>query len=276
MTTPVVSIIVPAYNYASYLGECLDSVLAQTMKSWECIVIDNGSTDNTSDIVKAYSEKDSRIKYHFTNQKGVSLARNYAVSLSQGEYILPLDADDKIENSYISKALSIMEKHPEISLVYCDAFLFGSVQKKWILPEFNYKNLLIENSIFCSAMYRKTDFDLVKGYNINMVDGFEDWDFWIKLLKNDKKVIKINEPLFYYRIKENSRNSILDENKQLKLRTQIYNNHIELYNSFFTFPELVYANYQLKQKYDSVSNSLTYKIGKLLVYPLNLLKRLLK
>ena len=271
-----VSIIIPAYNYANYISECLDSVISQTFKDWECIIIDNCSTDNTSEVVKEYAAKDSRIKYHYIDQKGVSLARNLAVKMSSGIYILPLDADDKISSSYITKALAIMEKNPSISLVYCDAILFGSVNKKWILPEFIYKNLLIENSIFCSAMYRKTDFDSVKGYNINMVDGFEDWDFWIKLLKNDKKVIKINEPLFYYRIKENSRNSILDENKQLKLRTQIYNNHLELYNSFFTFPELVYANYQLMKNYDSVSNSLTYKIGKLIVYPLNLLKRLLK
>jgi glycosyltransferase involved in cell wall biosynthesis len=276
MDKVIVSIIVPAYNYANYIGECLDSVLAQTIKEWECIVIDNGSTDDTSDIVKAFAKKDSRIKYYFTSQKGVSLARNYAVSLSQGMYILPLDADDKIDSAYLAKALAIMDENPTISLVYCDAILFGSVNKKWILPEFNYRDLLIENSIFCSALYKKSDFISVNGYNINMVEGFEDWDFWIKLLADDKKVIKIQEQLFYYRIKENSRNSVLDHEKQLRLRTQIYNNHIDLYNQFFTIPELAYTNYQLKHKYDSIANSLTYKIGKLLAYPFNLLKRLLK
>ena len=272
----IVSIIVPAYNYGNYIGECLDSVLAQTIKEWECIVIDNGSSDNPTDVVKSFAKKDSRIKYHYTDQKGVSLARNYAVSISLGKYILPLDADDKIADSYIQKAVNVMECNPDISLVYCDAILFGSVNKKWILPDFNYKNLLIENSIFCSSIYKKSDFEIVNGYNTNMVEGFEDWDFWIKLLSNNKKVIKIKESLFYYRIKENSRNSVLDENKQLRLRTQIYNNHIDIYNTFFTIPELVYTNYQLKQKYDSIANSLTYRIGKLLAYPFNLIKKVLK
>ena len=220
-----VSIIIPAYNYANYIGECLDSVISQTFKDWECIIIDNGSTDNTAEILKTYTNKDNRIKYHFTDQKGVSLARNFAVSLSLGTFILPLDADDKISSSYLEKALVIMDKNPEISLVYCDAILFGSVNKKWILPDFNYKSMLIENSIFCSALIKKTEFVAVNGYNTNMVEGFEDWDFWIKYLANDKKVIKINEPLFYYRIKKNSRNSVLDREKQLRLRTQMYNNH---------------------------------------------------
>lgn len=270
---PLVSIIIPAYNYANYIAECLDSVLSQTIKEWECIVIDNGSTDNTAEVVKMYVAKDNRIKYHYIDQKGVSLARNYAVSISIGKYILPLDADDKIDSSYIAKAVHIMNENPEISLVYCDAILFGSVNKKWILPEFNYRNLLIENSIFCSALYKKTEFETLNGYNTNMVEGFEDWDFWIKLLADDKKIIKIHEPLFYYRIKENSRNSVLDKEKQLRLRMQIYNNHRELYNRFFTIPELLYNNYLLKQKYDTISHSLTYKIGKLLATPLNFFKK---
>ena len=269
-----VSIIIPAYNYAKYIGECLDSVISQTFKDWECIIIDNCSTDNTSEIVKVYATNDSRIKYHYTDQKGVSLARNLAVKMSSGTYILPLDADDKINSSYITKAIAIMEKKPTISLVYCDAILFGSVNKKWILPEFNYREMLIENSIFSSALYKKSEFLTVNGYNTNMVEGFEDWDFWIKLLADDKKVIKINELLFYYRIKDNSRNSLLDHEKQLRLRTQIYNNHLELYNRYFVIPELLYSNYKLKQKYDTLFNSLTYRIGKIAASPLNFFKKL--
>lgn len=270
-----VSIIIPAYNYANYIGECLDSVIYQTFKDWECIIIDNGSTDNTAEIVKKYTNKDNRIKYHFTDQKGVSLARNFAVSLSLGAFILPLDADDKISSSYLEKALVIMDKNPEISLVYCDAILFGSVNKKWILPDFNYKSMLIENSIFCSALIKKTEFVAVNGYNTNMVEGFEDWDFWIKYLANDKKVIKINESLFYYRIKKNSRNSELDQEKQLRLRTQIYNNHKEVYNSFFTIPELLFQNYFLNNKYIAIHNSLTYKIGKIIATPINFIKKII-
>ncbi|MES2762087.1 MAG: glycosyltransferase family A protein [Bacteroidota bacterium] len=271
----MVSIIIPAYNYAGYIGECLDSVLSQSAKDWECIVVDNGSTDNTAEVVKKYAVKDDRIKYHYTDQKGVSFARNYAATISQGKYILPLDADDKIDSTFVDKAVRVLDNNPGISLVYCDAILFGAVNKKWILPDYNYRDLLIENSIFCSALFRKTEFETAGGYNVNMVEGFEDWDFWIKFLAHDKKVVKIQEPLFYYRIKENSRNSVLDQEKQLRLRMQIYNNHKELYHRFFSIPELLYNNYVLNQKYESIAHSLTYKIGKALASPVNLLKKML-
>lgn len=274
-TNIIVTVIVPAYNYANFIGECLDSVLSQTFKSWECIVIDNGSTDNTQEIVKSYSNKDGRIKYHYTNQKGVSLARNLAVSLSHGTYLLPLDADDKIDPTYLEKAVNIMNQNPEISLVYCNAILFGSVNKKWILPDFNYKAMLIENSIFCTALIKKNEFLAVHGYNVNMVEGFEDWDFWIKYLANNKKVYKLNDILFYYRIKQHSRNSVLDTEKQLRLRTQIYHNHKDIYHQFFSIPELIYQNYTLSTNYNTLHHSFTYKIGKLLTFPYNFIKKLI-
>lgn len=274
-TNIIVTVIVPAYNYANFIGECLDSVLSQTFKSWECIVIDNGSTDNTQEIVKSYSNKDGRIKYHYTNQKGVSLARNLAVSLSHGTYLLPLDADDKIDPTYLEKAASVMNQNPEISLVYCNAILFGSVNKKWILPDFNFKAMLIENSIFCSALIKKNEFLAVNGYNVNMVEGFEDWDFWIKYLANNKKVYKLNDILFYYRIKQHSRNSVLDTEKQLRLRTQIYHNHKDIYHQFFSIPELIYQNYTLSTNYNTLHHSFTYKIGKLLTFPYNFIKKII-
>jgi glycosyltransferase involved in cell wall biosynthesis len=274
-TNIIVTVIVPAYNYANFIGECLDSVLSQTFKSWECIVIDNGSTDNTQEIVKSYSNKDGRIKYHYTNQKGVSLARNLAVSLSHGTYLLPLDADDKIDPTYLEKAVSVMNQNPEISLVYCNAILFGSVNKNWILPDFNYKAMLIENSIFCSALIKKNEFLAVNGYNVNMVEGFEDWDFWIKYLANNKKVYKLNDALFYYRIKQHSRNSVLDTEKQLRLRTQIYHNHKDIYHQYFSIPELIYQNYTLSTNYNTLHHSFTYKIGKLLTFPYNFIKKII-
>jgi len=271
----IISVIIPAYNYGNFIGECLDSVLSQTFKNWECIVVDNGSTDSTSSIVKNYVNKDSRIKYHYTDQKGVSLARNLGVELSEGSYILPLDADDKIAESFLEKAIEIMNKNPQLSLIYCDAVLFGNVNKKWILPTFDFKNMLIENSIFCSALIKKNEFLAVHGYNVNMVEGFEDWDFWIRYLNNNKKVYKINEPLFYYRIKQNSRNSVLDSEKQLRLRNQIFLNHVDIYNQYFSIPELIYENYFLQSKYNTLLNSLTYKIGKLLAFPYNFIKRII-
>jgi hypothetical protein len=168
-----------------------------------------------------------------------------------------------------------MNNNPQLSLVYCNAMLFGSVNKKWILPTYDYKNLLIENSIFCSALFKKNEFLAVNGYNSNMVEGLEDWDFLIKYLANNKKVYKIDEYLFFYRIKQNSRNSVLDSEKQLRLRSQIYLNHVDIYNQYFSIPELIYDNYILNSKYNTLHNSITYKIGKLLAFPFNFIKRII-
>lgn len=95
-----ISIIVPCYNQGRYLDEAMTSLLAQTFKNWECIIINDGSTDNTEEVAQQWSSKDNRIKYMSQENAGVSAARNAAIRASAGEFILPLDADDKISNDY--------------------------------------------------------------------------------------------------------------------------------------------------------------------------------
>jgi glycosyltransferase involved in cell wall biosynthesis len=271
----MVSIIVPAYNYGRYLPECLDSVLNQTYTNWECIVIDNGSTDDTSSIAQSFVSKDKRFSYYFTEQKGVSFARNKAVSLSKGMYIFPLDADDKIAPTYIEKALKIIESEEHIKVVYCDAELFGARKGKWKLPTYAFKNLLIENSIFCTALYRKVDFYLARGYNEEMKEGFEDWDFWISMLQHGGEVYKIDEPLFYYRMREDSRNGALDTNKQLLLRRQVYENHKEVYEKYFSIPDLLFENYNLNLAMNTIKNSADLRTANTILKPLRAIKNLL-
>jgi glycosyltransferase involved in cell wall biosynthesis len=276
MSNRKVSIIVPCYNYGSFLGECLESVLRQTYFNWECIIVDNGSTDNTKSVAQSYSSKDPRFIYEYIAQKGVSFARNHAVKLSKGEYILPLDADDKIESTYIEKAVKAINDNPNIKLVYSDAKLFGSASGKWTLPPFSLKDLLIENSIFCTALYRKSDFITAGGYDPAMLEGFEDWDFWIRMLKDGSKVYKIPETLFYYRIRSNSRNSVLTDQLQLKLRRRIYENHKELYESVFSTPDLIFEYYQLNKELRSIKYSRAQKLGESLLLPLRFLKKTLR
>ncbi|HOZ87764.1 MAG TPA: glycosyltransferase [Bacteroidia bacterium] len=272
----LVSIIVPAYNHGIYIGECLDSVISQTFKDWECIIVDNGSTDNTSVIVNAYVLKDSRFRYHYTSQKGVSFARNTAVALSTGTYILPLDSDDKIAAAYLEKAVKTIESDKGVDLVYCDAELFGVGKGKWILPEYSFKGLLIENSIFCTALYRKSDFETAGGYNENMKEGFEDWDFWIKLMQRGGRVHRIRETLFYYRIRPESRNNSLSEERQRRLRRQIFENHTELYQKTFSIPDLLFDNHNLLKETAAVLTSREYRLGTTLLKPLRFIKKLLK
>ena len=272
--TNKISIIVPAYNYGRYLEECLDSVLRQSHANWECIIVDNGSTDTTRDVATAFTRRDPRFIYHYTEQKGVSFARNLAVTLSTGAYIFPLDADDKIAPTYLEKAVAILAPQAAIKVVYCEAELFGAVSRHWVLPAYSFKNLLIENSIFSSAMYRKADFEAAGGYNENMKEGFEDWDFWIRLLKSGGEVYKISEILFYYRIRPGSRNNSLDRGKQLRLRRQIVENHKEAYEKHFELHELIFDYYTAAKELEAVKRSGSLKLGQGLLRPLQLIKGL--
>ena len=142
----LVSIIIPCYNLSQYLSETLDSVLAQTYQSWECIIINDGSIDNTEKIAKLYVDKDKRFKYIYQNNQGVSSARNNGIRNSLGIYILPLDADDLIAPQYIEEAVLILNNYNDIKLVHCNYQNFGEVKGK-VYPKFSIKKLLTANMI---------------------------------------------------------------------------------------------------------------------------------
>lgn len=274
--TTKISVIVPAYNYGNFLGECLESVRLQTYPNWECVIVDNGSTDNTAEVAKGFVNKDTRFRYVHTEQNGVSFARNKAVEVSKGDFILPLDADDKIAPAYLEKAEVILRAQPSVKVVYCEAELFGAASGAWHLPVYSFKNLLIENSIFCTALFRKSDLAAAGGYDTNMREGFEDWDFWIRMLKSGGDVYRIPEVLFYYRIKPASRNSVLDEQKQLQLRRRIFENHKAIYESTFALPDLIFANYKMEKELENLKQSASFKTGKIFLAPVRFFMHLFK
>lgn len=226
-----VSIIVPCYKQAEYLPETLDSVLAQTYLSWECIIVNDGSPDNTDDIAKAYLEKDDRFKYFYQENHGLATARNNGIVNSTGEYILPLDADDLIEPTYIERAVLHFIEFPETKLVYCKASFFGEETGPWNLPYFQYNEFIWRNCIFNSAIYRRSDYYKTAGYNPNMIYGYEDWDFWLSLLSPNDIVFRIDKVLFRYRIKRKSL-STETHNHHNELCKQIYKNHPQIYEPF--------------------------------------------
>ena len=135
-----VSIIIPCYNYAGYLGECLDSILAQSWADWEVWIVDDGSTDHTEQVAKLYQIKDKRIKYHYQENHGLSNARNTGLSLSTGAYIQFLDADDLISRHKLELQVKHLEENPEIGISYCQTWYFDTKfpQKTW--EDFALKN----------------------------------------------------------------------------------------------------------------------------------------
>ena len=102
---PKISVVVPCYNQGKFLSEALDSVLAQTLQEWECIVVDDGSTDNSADIAKAYCAKDNRIRYVYQENAGPSAARNKGVSLTSAPLVFFLDGDNVILSELLGLSL---------------------------------------------------------------------------------------------------------------------------------------------------------------------------
>ena len=269
---PLVSIIIPCYRQAEYISEAIESVISQTYDNWECIIIDDGSPDNTKDVSSLYIRSDKRIKYIYQENQGVSNARNNGILFSRGKYILPLDADDIIASTYVEKAVSILESHPEYKLVYCKAEKFGKESGIWQLPEYKFEDLLWNNMIFCSAMYRRCDYEKTKGYNPTMVFGIEDWDFWLSLLSPEDKVYRIDEVLFYYRVKTVSRTTALSTKFETSAR-QICRNHPELYDDAI----LLHLRLQsLLSEINKIKDSKSYRIGRTITLPYRMLKKVLK
>ena len=226
----LVSIIVPCYNQAQYLDEALQSILNQTYVNWECIIVNDGSPDNTEEIAKRWVEKDGRFMLINKNNEGVCISRNTAIEKAKGVYILPLDADDFISANYLEKCIEKIE-NSTVKVVYGKAVFFGEQEGKLPSGYVNVGNLLKHNCIHSSGLYRKTDWKLNSGYDIKMTSGFEDWEFWINMLKNGGEALSIEECVLHYRIKPVSRSTEINSNleKNYEMKAYIFQKHIELY-----------------------------------------------
>ena len=258
--SPQVSVIVPCYNQGKYIYETLISVQKQTFSDFECIIVNDGSTDNSLEVINLFCKEDARFSFHDKNNEGVSVARNYAISCSHGQYILPLDADDIIAPEYLQTVVTFLKENPKIKLVYTNTCFFGRKKGRQNLPDYSFELLLCRNLITCTALYRRSDYDKTQGYNPNMTAGLEDWDFWLSFLGPNDLVSKIDKDLFFYRIKWQSRNVNTSSN-MIQLRKQLWHNHKDLYGNYFLDP-CQFIEYQM------ISNSLEYKIGKMLFKPL--------
>lgn len=241
---PKVSIIIPCYNQGKYVAEAINSALRQTFKDIEIVCVNDGSTDNSVEIIKSFENKYKNLIFlNNEENRGVIYSRNFAIKNCNGTYILPLDADDIIEPTYVEKAVKILDNNPNIGIVYCKAKIFGNYNKYWNLKPFNKSDILYENCIFCSALFRKSDFLKIGGYNNNMKYGCEDYDLWLSFIEQGLEVFQINEILFSYRqYDETSRTTISLKNKK-EIWNNLIKNHINLYLNDENFLErLIFSN----------------------------------
>jgi glycosyltransferase involved in cell wall biosynthesis len=122
---PCVSVIVPTYDYARFLPDAIASLLAQSLEDWEAVVVDDGSTDDTAELMSTFLAGDSRLRYIRRPHGGVSAARNHGLAVTTGRYVQFLDADDTIERDKLRAQANFLDEHHEIAIVYGDAAVLG-------------------------------------------------------------------------------------------------------------------------------------------------------
>jgi glycosyltransferase involved in cell wall biosynthesis len=198
---PLVSIIVPTSNYAHLIPQALDSVRSQSYQAWECIVVDDGSTDNTEEVVKSYAQRDPRIRFIRQPNQRQAAARNTGIGNSAGVYLQFLDADDLIEASKLELQVAYLEQEPEVDITYSgvryftsdrfDERLLSRQYSSWedagawmpeisgagrvVLPVLLRSNIMVVNS----PLLRRRVVDQVGLFDVGLTP-VEDWDYWIR------------------------------------------------------------------------------------------------
>lgn len=274
-----VSIIVPCFNHGHFLDETLSSVLQQSYEDWECIIVNDGSTDNTEEIANKWCEKDSRFKYIKKQNGGLSNARNTGIKMANADFILPVDADDIIHRDYLKKLLPILVKDKSLAIVSCYSKFFKNDISN-VIYEFKPSgntvgNLLFENNLIATSLFRKSCWVEVGGYDEKMKNGFEDWEFWVAITKSGWKYKIVEEFLFYYRKAKKSMLIDTLENHRISNLEYVMEKHKEFYKNnydntikYLFFLINLYRQNDLKNK-----KSLQYKLAKIISNPLSLFKR---
>lgn len=258
---PLVSVVIPYYNDGKYIHETLESIQHQTYKNVEIILVDDGSTEKES--IRIFDDL-KKIGFQTYRQKnaGPSAARNLGISHSRGKYILPVDADDKIRPIYIEKAVHYMESHTQCGIVYCKAEFFGARSGLWNLPKYSIEQMLLNNCIFVSALFKRTDWETVHGYDSNMKYGLEDYEFWLSIIELGQGVYCIPEVLFLYRIKSVSRNTRFEKRGEVYAETYEYilRKHMKLYTRYWIDVILMLRNenYELRKRYNKLVNKIPF------------------
>jgi len=199
-----VSVVIPCFNAGAFLEEAVQSALAQTWDDLEVVVVDDGSADPaTTALLDNASWPRTRIIRQAN--AGPAAARNAAIGAATGEYILPLDADDRIAPTYVEKAHQVLQARPEVGIVYCKAERFGAASGPWDLPAYSVRELAIDNVIFVTSLFRRADWERVGGFNEQLLHGVEDYDFWVRIVGMGREVVQLDEPLFHYRVQAASR-----------------------------------------------------------------------
>lgn len=198
------SVVIPCFNHGTYLPEAVESVTRHGRDDVEIIVVDDGSTDQTT-LAEMAKLRDAGIQVLHQENKGLGAARNAGIRVARGEFIVPLDSDNRLTESYFIDGVRILESDSSIGVVYGDAAYFGNRTGLWKVLDFDLRALTKENFIDACAIYRKAVWNAIGGYDENMPwMGLEDWDFWLRTAVGGWSFHHLDKIAFDYRVRANS------------------------------------------------------------------------
>ncbi len=222
----LVSVIITCYNFEQYLRECVESVIAQTYLNLEIIIIDDGSSDNSNEVVADLRRQYlGRIQYYRNEHSGQpAVPRNFGVAKASGKFIICLDGDDKLHPEYIEACARVLQENPSASIAYTEIQTFGGHDQIWNCRDYNFQDLLFTDFIPSGSMYKKIVWQEVGGYKTNL-RGADDWNFWIEAGKFGHFGVPVKRILFYHRIRaDNMFDTVVVPNMEAKWNQIILNN----------------------------------------------------
>lgn len=245
-----VSVIVPVYNVEQYIRKCLDSLVNQTLKNIEIILVDDGSKDSSARIISEYSEKYSNVKYYKKENGGLSDARNYGMKYATGKYIAFIDSDDYVDVNLYKKMYEKAEKD-DSDMVECNFYwVYPNKCKEDIGEKYSGKNEMIEKArvVAWNKLYKKEILDEAK---LQFPKGlrYEDVEFFYKLVPYLERVSFVKEPLIYYVQRENSLVNTLNEKAK----------------DIFEVLDNVISYYKEKKIYEKYKEALEFTYARLLL-----------
>lgn len=211
---PTVSVVIPAYNSARYIGQALDSVKAQTFNDYEVIVVNDGSRDR-GELEGVLHSHPLPVIYISQENRGVSAARNAAIKVARGKFYAQLDADDQWTPDYLEVQLGILAENPDVALVYPNATIIGDgsnvgLEFMKITPsegEVNFESLVRQRCVVMTCVTARMNAIREAGMFDESLRSCEDFDLWLRIVKNGGRIIYHRRPLVLYRRHEDSLSS---------------------------------------------------------------------
>jgi glycosyltransferase involved in cell wall biosynthesis len=208
MTAPVVSVVTPVFNAGPVLEHAITSVAAQSFADWEQVLVDDGSTDDITRRILERAAARPNVTVIRTENRGPAAARNLAIARARGRYVLPLDADDFLDATFLARTVPVLEAEQATGVVHTWVGLVDGHVGVWKTGPAVIPALLARCTIHVTSLYRRELWEAAEGYDTSFVDAGEDWDFWIRLAARGVVAREVPEVLAYYRRTPRSRENV--------------------------------------------------------------------